>query len=162
MGERGLFRGHALNAIDAKGRVAIPASIRKTIEANSSEPSVVIGKHARLPCLVGYDNGWAALLNAQIDRNEARALDNGRDFDSDGLTRSAFALTEDAGFDSSGRFVLPPFLRSKATLTHWALFLGTGNMFEIWSPHILIETPDVADDFKDLARYLLAERKVKL
>ena len=162
MGDRGLFRGHALNAIDAKGRVAIPASFRKIIETNSADPSFIISKHDREPCLIGYDHGWAALLNAQIERKEERALEHGRDFDLDASNRNAFGLTEDAGFDSSGRFVLPQFLRSKGQLQNWALFLGTGNTFEIWSPHVLITTQNVNEDFKDLARFLLTERKVTL
>lgn len=162
VGDRGLFRGHALNAIDAKGRVAIPAPFRKIIEQNSHDPSVIIGKHASAPCLIGYDSGWAALLNAQIERREERALDQGRDFDLDATTRNAFGMTEEAGFDSSARFIVPPFLRAKAQLTDWALFIGTGNVFEIWNPHVLIAAPDISEDFKDLARFRLAERKVAL
>jgi MraZ protein len=158
--ERGLFRGYALNAIDAKGRVAIPAPFRKIIELNSKEPFLVIAKHDADPCLAGYDREWAKLLQARIDREEERALDAGTQFDLHNANRRAFTLAEDAGFDASGRFIMPRFFLDKVKLADWVLFLGTGNCFEMWNPHILIAHESVDSDTKDLVCYLLTERGV--
>ncbi len=160
MGDRGLFRGYALNAIDAKGRVAIPAAFRKAIDSNSAEAYVVIAKHDTDPCLAGYDREWAALLQSRIDRDEARARDADKPFDLHTANRRAFTLAEDAGFDASGRFVMPRFFLNKAQIADWVLFLGTGNHFEMWNPLILVAQDGVDPDIKDLARYLLAERGV--
>ena len=160
MSERGLFRGYALNAIDAKGRVAIPAPFRKTIERKSNESVLVIGKHADDACLTGYDMSWADELQARIERDEARALDAGRSFDIHNSNRLANTLTEDLGFDASGRFIMPSFFRGKAEIGDWVLFLGTGNVFEMWNPHLLLKTATVDEDIKDLARHLLNERGV--
>jgi len=162
VGDRGLFRGHALNAIDAKGRVAIPANIRKTIESNSGQLSFVIGKREGDPCLIGYDQGWAATLKSELRTEEARERDAGRAFDKNNLNRRAFGNTDDVVFDASGRFIMPKFFRDKAQIGDWVLFLGTADDFEMWNPHLLIATPDVDEETKDLARYLLAERKVAL
>ena len=157
-----MFRGYALNAIDAKGRVAIPAGIRKTIELNSEQPSFVIGKRDSYPCLCGYDRGWAALLKAELRADEARERDAGRAFDRANTNRRAFAVTDDVAFDASGRFIMPKFFRDTARIADWVMFLGTSDDFEMWNPHILIATPDVDEAFKELARYLLAERGVSL
>ncbi len=160
MSDRGLFRGYALNAIDAKGRVAIPAPFRKIVESNSKEAVIVIAKHDADPCLSGYDRDWADLLRTDLRANEARERDAGRDFNTHTSNRRAFTLTEDVGFDASGRFIMPRFFLGKAKLAEWVLFLGTGDQFEMWNPHILIGAPSVDEDTKDLARYLLAERGV--
>ena len=162
VGDRGLFRGHALNAIDAKGRVAIPANIRKTIEANSGQLSFVIGKREGDPCLIGYDQGRAAALKDELRAEEARERDAGRAFDKNNLNRRAFGTTDDVVFDASGRFIMSKFFRDKAQIADWVLFLGTSDDFEMWNPHQLIATPNIDEDTKDLARYLLAERKVAL
>lgn len=158
--ERGLFRGYALNAIDAKGRVAIPAPFRKTIETNCRDPFLVIGKHEVDPCLTGTDRNWSDLLQAQIERDEERAHESGRDFDRHTINRRAFGLSEDVGFDASGRFIMPSFFRVKAQLNDWVLFLAAGNVFELWNPQVLIATPNIDEDTKEVARYLLAERGV--
>ncbi len=157
-----MFRGYALNAIDAKGRVAIPAPIRKTIEANSGQLSFVIGKRGGDPCLVGYDRDWAALMKAELREEEGRERVAGRSFDKNNANRRSFSNTEDVTFDASGRFIMPKFFRSLGKIEDWVLFLGTSDDFELWNPHVLIATADVDEDIKDLARFLLAEREVAL
>ena len=161
MSERELFSGHALNSIDAKGRLAIPASFRKVIERNSNAAHLVIGRHEADNCLTGYDRGWSALLQARIERDEARAQDSGQAFDRHNINRRAFGLVEDIGFDASGRFILPAFFRAKAQLTDWVLFLGVGQVFELWNPLVCLAADHIDADTKDLVRFLLDERGVK-
>jgi MraZ protein len=156
--ERGLFRGHALNAIDAKGRVAIPAFLRATIEKNSDGRMLIIAKHDCDPCLTGYDRGWSELLHARLEREEERERTAGREFDYHNKNRRAFGLVEEVPYDSSGRFILPSFFRKKAQLDDLAFFFGTANTFEIWNPRILIETPGVDVEMKEIANFLVDER----
>ena len=62
MGEqREIYQGYALQAIDRKGRVAIPAGHRDTLFLNTSERMLAIGDEAELPCMVAYDRPWARL-----------------------------------------------------------------------------------------------------
>ena len=156
--DRALFTGHALNAIDAKGRVAIPAGLRQTIEANGDGRNLVVAKHEIDACLTGYDRGWARLLHDRLTRAEDRAIDAGREFDRHNPNRRAFALVEDVPFDSSGRFILPAMLRERAGLDDWALFLGAGDTFEIWNPKQLIDAPHIDEEIRDVARWLMKAR----
>ena len=39
-----------------------------------------------------------------------------------------------------------------------ALFLGTGETFQIWNPDLLLKDDRVPDDVKDIARFRLEER----
>jgi MraZ protein len=158
LGERGLFRGHGLQAIDGKGRVAIPAPLRAVIERNSGERILLISRHDTDPCLIGYDRGWSELLHARLARNEERALDKDQAFDRHNTARRAFGLVEDVPFDASGRFILPPFFRSKGQLDDLAFFYATGDNFEIWNPKVLIETPGIDEETKEIVAFHLSAR----
>jgi MraZ protein len=52
-----LFQGSALNAVDAKGRVSIPAFLRSVIERRGDARTIVLAKHEAFPCLSAYDPG---------------------------------------------------------------------------------------------------------
>jgi MraZ protein len=156
--DRHLYKGHVLNAIDAKGRVAIPASLRSAIERNAEGRLFTIALHAQDPCLSGYDRGWSNLLHDRLEREEIRERDAGRAFDFHNTNRRAFGTTEELPYDSSGRFILPAFYRKKAQLDDLALFIGAGNTFEIWNPRLLLDTPAIDDATKEVAAFLLDER----
>ena len=70
-------------------------------------------------------------------------------------------MVEEVPFDASGRFILPTFFRAKAQLTELAFFFGAGNTFEIWNPNLLIDTPGIDEETKDVAAFLMAERGVR-
>ena len=63
-----LFNGSALNAVDAKGRLSIPAFIRSVVERRSDAKAVVIGLHEVDPCLTAYDRGYSRYLQTEIER----------------------------------------------------------------------------------------------
>lgn len=153
-----MFRGYALQGIDGKGRVAIPAPMRLMIERNSPDSKVLIDPHAADPCLTAADLGWSDILMAQIERDEARALDAGQTVDRHNSVRNAFGRGDSVPFDASGRFILPPFLRMKARLEDLAFFIGAGNTFEIWNPNVLLETPGIDATLKEMVAWHLSER----
>ena len=70
----------------------------------------------------------------------------------------AFAATEEVPYDSSGRIVFPPMMRRKGQIGELALFLGTGETFQIWNPQLLLAEPRIPEDLKDIARFRLEER----
>jgi MraZ protein len=158
LSERGLFRGHGLQAIDGKGRVAIPSPLRAVIERNAGERILLLGLHSRDACLTGADTGFSKLEYDRMQRNEERALDSGRDVDHDNLARLAFGGGEELPFDASGRFILPAFYRDTAQLTDLAFFVGTGERFEIWNPHRFMTADGVPEALKKMAAYELAQR----
>jgi MraZ protein len=166
--ERGLFRGHALNAIDLKGRVAIPADLRAVIERNTPRPpsdepatkgrSFILSNHERSACLTGYDDGWSKLLHARIDRDEELERTAGRLFDRDNAYRASFGNAMDMPYDTSGRFILPGFLREKGQLKDLAFFYGTANVFEIWNPRVLLATPGIYEGMREACAWAMKER----
>lgn len=159
MDSRKPYTGYALNGIDGKGRVGIPAGLRATVEANGDgERTLFVARHPSDPCLVGYDRQWSNLLKTQLTTDEHLDRGEGRVFDRLNKSRRAYTMVDEVGFDGSGRFIIPGFLRQSAKLADCALFFGVGDQFEIWSPTVLLETPQVDAELKEVAQWLLDQR----
>ena len=157
-----LFQGSALNAVDAKGRVSIPAFLRTVIERRGDARSIVLAKHESFPCLSGYDPAYSALKHSKIERLfEKQEGDPESALEYQQRNLMAFAATEEVPYDSSGRIVLPPMMRRKGELQDLALFLGVGETFQVWNPTLFLADDRVPDDMKDIARYRLEERGVR-
>jgi MraZ protein len=156
-----LFNGSALTAVDAKGRLSVPAFIRGVIERRSDAKAVVIGAHELDPCLTAYDRGYARNLYAENERR--RLAEEGASGPTEAhfaRARRTFGLTEEVPYDSSGRIILPPMMRRKGKIEDLALFVGAGGTFEIWNPKIALESGD--PDLRELAAYRLEERGINL
>jgi MraZ protein len=158
-----LFQGSALNSVDAKGRVSVPAFLRSVIERRGDARAIVIAKHEAFPALSAYDPAYAARLHAKLERLfEKLEGDPQAALDYQQRNLVAFAATEEVPYDSSGRIVLPPMMRGKGEIKNLALFLGAGETFQIWNPEAFLAEPRIPDDMKDIARFRLEERGVKL
>jgi MraZ protein len=154
-----LFQGSALNAVDAKGRVSVPAFLRTVIERRGDARTIVLAKHESFPCLSAYDPAYAALKHAKLERlleKEETSPDAQLEYQQRNLM--AFAATEEVPYDSSGRILMPPMMRRKGQVADLALFLGTGETFQIWNPRLLLDDARIPDDLKDIARFRLEER----
>lgn len=154
-----LFNGSALAAVDAKGRLSVPAFIRAVVERRSDAKAVVIGAHEAASCLIAYDRGYARNLHLEIERRrlieEAAGADSLAHY---ARSRRTFGITEDVPYDGSGRIILPLMMRRKGRIEDLALFVGVGGTFEIWNPQLALESGD--EDLRELAAYRLEERGV--
>ena len=156
-----LFNGSALTAVDAKGRLSVPAFIRGVIERRSDAKAVVIGMHEVSPCLNAYDRGYARYLFAENERRRLAEESAGGDISSHhARARRTFGLTEDVPYDTSGRIILPPMMRRRGQIEDLALFVGIGGTFEIWNPRVALESGD--EDLRDLAAFRLEEKGAAL
>ena len=154
-----LFQGSALNAVDAKGRVSIPAFLRSVVERRGDARTIVLAKHEDFPALSAYDPAYAALKHSKLERlleKEETNPDAALEYQQRNLM--AFAATEEVPYDSSGRILFPPMMRLKGQIGDLALFLGAGETFQIWNPKLLLADKRIPDDLKDIARFRLEER----
>jgi MraZ protein len=134
---RELFAGHGLSVIDAKGRVAIPVSLRATLEANGKgRKLVMIARHPDSPCLIGFDRARLHQINDRIDHEEDRERVAGRPYDYYAKIRRAFGQAEE-------------------TL---AYFFGTGQFFEIWNPRPLLADAALNPDAAEGAEWFMTEK----
>jgi len=154
-----LFQGSALNAVDAKGRVSVPAFLRSVVERRGDARTIVLAKHESFPCLSAYDPAYAALKHAKLERLfEKQEGDSEAALEYQQRNLMAFAATEEIPYDSSGRVLLPPMMRRKGQVEDLALFLGVGETFQIWNPQMFLAEPRIPEDMKDIARFRLEER----
>ncbi|MEM6636533.1 MAG: division/cell wall cluster transcriptional repressor MraZ [Pseudomonadota bacterium] len=129
------FRGESHHKVDTKGRVSIPASFRRVLEAGDPEwteglnPNLVIvyGDHRRtyLEC---YTIDAIAEVDAKIEAlprgSQARKM----------LQRLFHGHSFPTNVDETGRLVLPAKLRAKIALEAEAFFIGAGDTFQVWKP----------------------------
>ena len=157
-----LFQGSALNAVDAKGRVSVPAFLRSVIERRGDSRTIVLAKHEAFPALSAYDPAYAALKHAKLERLlEKEETNPDAELEYQQRNLMAFAATEEVPYDPSGRIVLPPMMRRKGGIEDLALFLGTGETFQIWSPTLFLKDARIPEDMKDIARFRLEEKGLK-
>lgn len=163
---RGRYQGDGIGLVDDKGRVAIPSALRATLAANAPKANgkdggtIIIGAHQKNPCLVAYDPGYVDILAAQLDAREAAHTSADGEFDYNIKRRAASG--EAVPFDGSGRFIMPAFPRFHAGIGEHAFFYGVLDYIEIWDPKTLIETADVPDILKSMARFHMMQKGVSL
>ncbi len=127
------FRGESHHKVDTKGRVSIPASFRRVLEAGdpnwteglAPELVIVYGDHRRsyLECYTmqaidEVDDQIASLPRGSMERKMLQRLFHGQSFPTT--------------VDETGRLVLPAKLRQKIDLDNEAFFIAAGDTFQIW------------------------------
>jgi MraZ protein len=150
-----LFSGSAICSVSPEGGVTLPAFVRAQLERRSPGRAVMFGAHESDPCLTGCDVGHLPRLHADAERRRLRE-------EAEGIApeihharlRRTFGSLEEAGYDEDGRTVLPLMVRRKCAIVDLALFVGTGDNFEVWDPQRARETG--CDELRELADYRLA------
>ncbi len=126
-----LFLGSHTGRIDAKGRVSIPASFRAALRTVGSEHGTV-----ELVCWRSHKHAcieaWPPATFAQL----AKPLDELPMFsdEHDDLAAMLFAESDVLEADKEGRIVLPPEMLAHAAVTSSVVFMGLGQIFQIWEP----------------------------
>lgn len=157
------FTGKWLNTVDAKGRVSVPAPIRKIITARTPDAkTLMLARHERDQCMRGFEKSYLALAYRDMRAKQEADIAANRPTDSRfAHAGTLFGSTEEIAVDGSGRIILPPALRRRAAIVDAAMFLGTGETFEIWSPEIALNCAD-RPDVREFAEELIAEREGRL
>ena len=130
-GGNAVFRGVFQLALDAKGRLAIPAKHRdalagRSLNADPATPAKVVITADPSRCLLVYPRAaWepiqARLMALSSFNPEIR-----------GLQRLLVGFADDVDIDGNGRILVPPALREYASLEHHVVLVGQGNKFELW------------------------------
>lgn len=159
-----------MQLVDDKGRIAIPAGLRATLEKNSGHPEgskdsrvAILTSHERDPCLIAYDEPYFDTLMERLDARELEFADDRGRGDSN-IWREGVGSSENVVFDASGRFIVPGMHADHAGIAKpgHAFFYGVGKVIEIWNPATLLAHPTVPESMKTACRYHLAEKKVVL
>lgn len=121
--------------IDAKGRLFIPAPLRKELGTTFH---VTVGQDHCLS--VFSDESWAVFMDKlkALSYNEVKKL------------RALFAYAADCEPDGQGRILLPAKLREYAGLTKEVVVIGCYDRVEIWDAERWAATATAAFDSGEL------------
>lgn len=123
-GRAPVFRGVTHLSLDAKGRLAVPARHRDALAADGGGRLVLTADPSR--CLLVYPvEAWepiqARLMALSSFNDKIR-----------NLQRLLVGHADDVEIDGSGRILIPPALRSYASLDKHVVLVGQGHRFELW------------------------------
>lgn len=149
------FLGNALNAIDAKNRVSIPAAFREVLSTRSDSRALVLSFAERAECLVGFDPGYPAKVKAELEARFAGEFTEARD----DRFRAAFGPAERFPIDDNGRINISQTMKDAADLDGVALFWGMGDFFEIWKPTAFLARPGLDPRVIRMVERQVAARK---
>lgn len=129
----GGYSGQGFTLRGDKGRFTLPPAFRKAVAQSSDDKLLCLAKHERWNCLTGFGLSRQTELMAQIDREEAIAIERDRDFDRDTRQMQLFGFSK-LPFDTSGRFVMPDYLVQLGKFEDGVFFHGAGSFFTLWNP----------------------------
>jgi MraZ protein len=129
------YSGQAYSPAGDKGRFVLPPAFRKAVkESSGGNRTLCLAAHDRFDCLIGFGLSRTEKLNAQLEREEDRAIRmNDASFDRDVRAAQLFGF-EQLPFDDSGRFVMPEHLRDLGKVGDGLFFQAAGEFFFVWSP----------------------------
>ena len=154
----GHYLDAALNPVDAKARVSVPASFREIVVARSPERELIVGKSAVDDCLIAFDPAYADKLRAEIDARFGIVNSKERA----AAVRRAFGNKTPLRIDDGHRITLTPGLRdSGQALSRFVFFVGADEYFELWNPTTYLSQPDADPDLVAGLRRDLAAREAK-
>jgi MraZ protein len=138
-----MFIGQFRHTLDSKGRLTIPVQFRSALSSG-----VVITQGFE-PNLIVYTTEDFRTL---ADRATALSTTHPA---ARAIRRKMFGEAHVGQLDSSGRILIPDFLRSYADLTDTAAIIGSGEYFEIWNePNWEKEAAELKDTESSAMRFI--------
>ncbi|MGH6645629.1 division/cell wall cluster transcriptional repressor MraZ [Aquabacterium sp.] len=116
-----VFQGASALALDAKGRLAVPARHRDVLQA-LCEGQLTLTKHPEGCLMVFPRPAWETF------RDKVAALP----MSAAGWKRIFLGNAMDVEIDGASRFLVSPELRTAAGLNKEVMLLGMGSHFELW------------------------------
>jgi MraZ protein len=116
-----VFQGASALALDAKGRLAVPARHRDVLQA-LCDGQLTVTKHPEGCLMVFPRPAWETF------RDKVAALP----MSAAGWKRIFLGNAMDVEIDGASRFLVSPELRAAAGLSKEVMLLGMGSHFELW------------------------------
>ena len=120
-----MFLATHTNAVDAKGRVSIPAPFRKQL---SPREELILYRLSDQPVFhactqAHFETLEPALLHSNLDASEREVM-----------RFVLYAQAQYVSYDKEGRFSVPDDVRKTLGNPKQICFVGLGNEFQLWHP----------------------------
>jgi MraZ protein len=147
------FKGEFEHSVDNKGRVAFPAKLRKALSPQANEQFTIL--RGLEPCLYLYPGDEWEKVEEKLSEISS--------FNSRGRTvkRNFLRYAEDLSLDKQNRIPIPSHLKEYAGINGTAVFIGNGEMIEVWSPELLkeIDSNLNMDAYQDMFEEVMSGKK---
>ena len=146
------FKGQYEHSVDAKGRVAFPAKLRKSLNPEANERFTMV--RGQEPCLYLYpEDEW---------QNVEEKLSRINNFSKAGriAKRNFLRYAEDVALDKQNRIALPADHSGYASISSKAVFLGMGEYIEVWDPEKLKAADENLDSeaFEEIFEQVMGDK----
>jgi MraZ protein len=130
-----LFLSHFVKALDAKGRLSLPAPFRAAL---AKEEGVFVHPALDHPALDCGGEGLIATIRALLESMPPYSQER------EDLALALFGTGERLKLDPEGRLTLSERLKETIGLTREAVIVGQGEKFQIWAAEAFAERLDAA------------------
>jgi MraZ protein len=115
-----LFFGQFSHNIDSKGRLTVPVRFRDALQEGAY-------------VMQGFERNLVVYTTDDFKKLAQRAsMLTTTDADARAVKRMIFGGATEVGLDSTGRILIPAFLREYARLQEEVAIVGAGEYFEVW------------------------------
>jgi MraZ protein len=146
-----MFRGQFTYSIDSKGRIAIPAKLRKHISADANETFVMTRGLSNCIDLYPLDE-WQKIEQTLLDLNSFQP-DDAR------FIRMFVQFAAEDVMDVQSRILIPTALVNYAKIEKDVLILGALKKIEVWNPKVyeeyLLQSPQT---YEEIAAKVMASK----
>jgi MraZ protein len=144
-----MFLGSYNYSIDAKGRISIPAKLRKFVSPEANDTFVMT--RGSSSCLNIYPmNYWKELVSDKLDKLNS--------FDPKETKFMRLFLQEAAEdqFDSQSRLLVPKKLIDFAKIEKDVIILGMNRYIEVWNPQLYEEyLKEIEEPYETIAKEVM-------
>lgn len=148
---KAMFRGQFTYSMDSKGRIAIPAKLRKHISADANDTFVMTRGLSNCIDLYPLDE-WQKIEEALLKLNSFQP-DDAR------FIRMFVQFASEDVMDVQSRIMIPTALISYAQIEKEVLILGALKKIEIWNPKVyedyLTQSPQT---YEEIAAKVMASK----
>jgi MraZ protein len=146
-----MFRGQFTYSIDSKGRIAIPARLRKHIAADANDTFVMTRGLSNCIDLYPLDE-WQHIEEKLLRLNSFQP-DDAR------FIRMFVQFASEDVMDGQSRILIPSTLISYAKIEKEVLILGALKKIEVWNPKIYDEyLSQSAQTYEEIAAKVMASK----
>ena len=144
-----MFLGSFNYTIDAKGRVSIPARLRKFVSPDANDTFVFT--RGSLKCINIYPmNYWRELLENKLDKL------NSFDPDDTKFLRLFLPSAAEDQFDTQSRLLVPKRLIDFAEIEKDVIILGMNKYIEVWNPKLYEEyLKEIEEPYETIAKEVM-------
>lgn len=146
-----MFRGQFTYSIDSKGRIAIPAKLRKHVAADANDTFVMTRGLSNCIDLYPLDE-WQRIEEKLLQLNSFQP-DDAR------FIRMFVQFASEDVMDGQSRILIPSTLISYAKIEKEVLILGALKKIEVWNPKIYDEyLSQSSQTYEEIAAKVMASK----